>query len=89
MDQIHLPFVMDDIKTYNSTSAEEVWYYTGSSGLEKGQSTAQLILFAAGSVLPPLVIFREVKRLKNKEKQQLDERVIVKFQKIVWCGKRS
>ena len=58
MDQTPLPFVMDDNRTYEKTGASEVWIASGQSGLEKRQCTVQLTIFADGSALPALLIFR-------------------------------
>ena len=81
MDQTPLSFVINDNKTCDSTGTEEVWCTTGSSGLDKRQCNAQLIIFADGSVLPPLLIFRgEGKHVKIKEKRRWDKQVNVKFQ---------
>ena len=85
-DQTPLPFVMDDNKTYESKGAEEVWCVTGASGLDKRQCTAQLTIFADGSVLPPLLIFRgQGKRIKTEERRRWDQRVKVTFQPNAWC----
>ena len=86
MDQTPLPFVLDDNKTYEKQGAEEVWFATGQSGLEKRQCTVQLAIFADGSILPPLIIFRgKGLRIKLAEKQQWDQRVKVVFQPKGWC----
>ena len=67
MDQTPLPFVMDDNKTYESKGAEEVWCVTGASGFNERQCTAQLTIFADGSVLPPLQSFQgQGKRIKTE-----------------------
>ena len=59
IDQIPLPFVMDDGKTYNQTGLKDIWCASGSSGLEKRQCTVQLTIFADRvSRVRPLVIFR-------------------------------
>ena len=48
MDQILLPLVLDDKKTYDKKGAEEVWKASGQSSLEKSQRTIQLTVFADG-----------------------------------------
>ena len=86
MDQTPPPFVMDDNKTYESKGAKEVWCVTGASGLDKRQCTAQLTIFADGSVLPPLLIFRgQGKRIKTEERRRWDQGVKVTFQPNAWC----
>ena len=49
---------MEDNKTYDKTDAKEVWVSSRQSGLDKRQCTIQLTIFADGSTLPPLFIFR-------------------------------
>ena len=39
MDQILLPFVLDDGKTYSETGAKEMWWASAASGLETRQCT--------------------------------------------------
>ena len=53
-----MAFVMDDIRKYEKTSADEVWIASGQSDLEKRQCTVQLTIFADGCALPPLLTFR-------------------------------
>ena len=80
---------MNDNKTYDSTGAEDSWCTTESSGLDKRQYTAQLTIFADGSVLPPLLIFRgESKHVKLEEERRCNKRVIVKFQQKTWCDEK-
>ena len=56
MDQIPLPFVLEDNKSYDTKGVDEVWCGTGQSGLDKRQCTVQLTVFAHGSTrLPPLI----------------------------------
>ena len=86
MDQTPLPFVMDDGKTYDKTGSSEVWVASGSSGLEKRQCTVQLTIFADGTTMMPLIIFRgKGLRIKVAEKRAWDKRVKVMFQINAWC----
>ena len=86
MDQTPLPFVMDDNRTYEKTGASEVWIASGQSGLEKRQCTVHLTIFADGSALPALLIFRgKGLRINPAEKKQWDRRVKVVFQPKAWC----
>ena len=86
MDQIPLPFVLDDGKTYNETGAKEVWCACAASGLEERQCTVQLTVFADGiSRLRSLIVLRgQCKRLAKKEKDGWDPRVRVLFQVNAW-----
>ena len=74
MDQTLLSFAMDDNKSYDSTSTEEIWRATVNSDLDKRQCTVQLTRFADGSVLPTLLIFKgEGKRIKMQQKRHWDK----------------
>ena len=48
MDQAPLPFVLDDGKTYADKGSSEVWCVSGSSDLDKRQSSVQLTICADG-----------------------------------------
>ena len=86
MDQMPLPFVMDDNRTHEKTGADEVWIASGQSDLEKFQCNIQLTIFANGSALPPLLIFHGKWLQTNPaEKKQWDRRVQVSFQPKAWC----
>ena len=83
MDQVPLPFVMDDGVTYEEKGAKEVWTQSGRSGLDKRQATVQLTVFA-GAVprVRPTIIFKGTgKRIPKTETAQYDERVRVMWQK--------
>ena len=86
MDQTPLPFALDDGKTYADKGSSEVWCVSGSSGLDKRQSSVQLTIFADGvPCVHPLVIFREKGlRITHKEQEAWDRRVQVAFQPKVW-----
>ena len=59
MNQTHLPFLLDDNRTYEKVGAKEVWVRGGQSGLDKRQCTAQLTVFGDGvCLLRPTLIFR-------------------------------
>ena len=80
------PFVMEDNKTYNKTGAKEVWVSSGKSELNKRQCTVQFTIFADGSTLPPLIIFRgQGLRINPAEKKAWDRWVNVLFQRNAWC----
>ena len=87
MDQTHLPFVLDDGKTYDKKGVKEFLAQTGQSGLEKRQATVQLTVFADGvDRVRSTVIFRDKRlRISAKEKQSYDRRVKVMYQEKVWC----
>ena len=85
MDQTTIPFVLDDNRTYDKVGAKKFWIVSDQSGLET-QCTVQLTVFADGSSLPPLIIFRG-KGLctKPNENKQWDKQFKVMFQLSAWC----
>ena len=86
MGKTSLNFVMDDNKTYEKTGPDEVWIASGQPGLEKRHCTVQLTIFADGSVLPPLLIFRGKEfQINPVEKKQWNRRVKATFQQKGWC----
>ena len=58
MEQTALPFVLDDERTYDAKSSEEVWFSSGKSGLDKRHNTIQLTFFADGipRVRPTIIL---------------------------------
>ena len=82
MDQTHLPFVLDDERTYHAKDSKEVWFSSGKSGLDKRQRTIQLTVFSDGTPRVRLtIIFRgEGKPIKASEaKGNWDKRVKAYF----------
>ena len=59
MEQMPLHFVMDCNRTYEKTDADEVWTASDQPAFENRHWTVQLTIFADGSALPPLLIFRD------------------------------
>ena len=87
MDQTPLPFILDDNKTYVTTSSKDVIAKSGSSGLDKRQATVQLTVFGDGVPrIKPLVIFKgKGLRILKAEKEKWDKRVHDRFQPSAWC----
>ena len=90
MDQTPLPFILDDGKTYSVTNEKDVVCKTGSPGLDKRQSTAQLTVFADSVPrVKTLLIFRgKGMGISKQEKDNWDKRVTVTFQKNAWCDEK-
>ena len=65
-EQTALPFVLDDERTYDAKSSEEVWFSNGKSGLDKSHNTIQLTFFAdeIPRVRPTIIFGGEGKRIK-------------------------
>ena len=82
MDQVPLPFVMDDGVTYEEKGAKEVWTQSRPSGLDKCQATVQRVR--------PTIIFKGTsKRIPKTETDQYDKRVRVMWQKNTWCDEKN
>ena len=58
MEQTLLSFAMGENRNYEKICADEVWIASGQSGLEKRHWIVQLTIFADGSALTVLLIFR-------------------------------
>ena len=81
MDQMPLPFVLDDNRTYDTVSAKEIWVRSGQSGLDKRQCTVQPTVFGdAVCQLRPTLIFRgKGLQISKEEKSNWDKRVELFF----------
>ena len=81
IDQVPLPFVNEQDKTYNTLGAKPIRVPQPSPGLDKQQATLQLCTRADGEqkVKPPL-IFREKGHVGTEEKEKYDKRVDMYFQ---------
>lgn len=59
IDQVPLPFVVDQGKTYAETGDKQIWIFQPMSGLEKRQAILQLCIRAKGEqTVKPAIIFR-------------------------------
>ena len=81
IDQVPLPFVNEQDKTYNMLDAKPLRVPQPSPGLDKQQATPQLCTRADGEqkVKPPL-ISREKGRVATEEKEKYNKRVDMYFQ---------
>ena len=87
MDQMCLPFLLDDGKTYDKKGVREVWAHSGESDLDKTQATVQLIVFTdrVDRVRPTVILRGKGLRISVKEKQSYDRRVKVMCQEKACC----
>lgn len=82
IDQVPLPFVIDQDKTYDITGTKQVWVSQPSTGLDKRQATLQLCIQAGGEQnVKPAIIFRGKGNVSPAEKAMYDKGVDVYFQK--------
>ena len=85
VDQVPLPFVIDQDKTYEMKGSEHVWVSQPSSGLDKRQATLQLCIRAEGQQnVKPGIVFRGKGNVSTEEKAQYDEGVDVYFHSCAW-----
>ena len=85
VDQVPLPFVIDQDKTYEVKGSEQVWLSQPSSGLDKRQATLQLCIRAEGKQsVKPAIVFHGKGNVSTEEKAQYDEGVDVYFQSCAW-----
>lgn len=85
IDQVPLPFVIDQDKTYETKGSEQVWVSQPSSGLDKRQATLQLCIRAEGEQnVKPAIVFRGKGNVKADEKAEYDKGVDVYFQTCAW-----
>ena len=77
MDQIPLPFVLDDGKTHDIKGVKEIWAQSGQLGLDKWQATVQLTVFADGvdRVRTTIIFTGKGLRITAKEEESYDKRV--------------
>ena len=81
VDQVPLPFVAGQEKTYDVTGNKQVWVSQPSSGLDKRQATVQLCIRAEGNQhVKPAIVFRGKGNVSSAEKAQYDQHVDVYFQ---------
>ena len=90
VDQVPLPFVVDQDRTYADKGAQSVWIAQPGSGLEKRQATLQLVIRPEGEQsVKPTIVFRGLGKISPKEAQEYDKRVHVLFQKNVWIDEST
>lgn len=85
IDQVPLPFVIDQDKTYDITGNKQVWVSQPSTGLDKRQATLQLCIRAKGEQnVKPGIVFRGKGHVTSAERAEYDEGVDVYFQECAW-----
>ena len=85
VDQVSLPLVHEQDKTYETLGATQVWVLQPSAGLDKRQVTLRLCIRATGvQNVKPALVFSGKENVANEEKEKYDKRVDVYFQQNVW-----
>ena len=85
MDQVPLPFVSGQEKTYEVSGSKQVWVSQPSSGLDKQQATLHLCITAsAAQTVKPAILCRGKGNITCEEPSQYDQTVDVYFQPSAW-----
>ena len=85
IDQVPLPFVVEQERTYDVTGSKQVWVSQSSSGLDKRQATLQPCIRAEGDQhVKHVIVFRGKGNVSSAEKDQYDKGVDVFFQASAW-----
>ena len=85
VDQVPLPFVMEQDQTYEFEGNKQVWISQPGSGLDKRQATLQLCIKAEGEqTVKPTIIFRGKGNVLSAEQEKYDADVHVYFQSNAW-----
>ena len=88
VDQVPLPFIVQQDTTYETTGSTSVWVAQPGSGLDKRQCTLQLCIRPSDSQpFPPAIIFRAKGKVKEEKLKSYDPRVHVFWQKNGWMDK--
>ena len=85
VDQVPLPFVVDQGMTYELKGSTSVWISQPASGLDRRQCTLQLCIQPTEKQnVPPAIIFRGKGNVKPAELQSYDKRVHIYWQDNGW-----
>ena len=73
VDQVPLPFVVEQDRTYDFSTNKQVWVSQPGSGLHKRQATLQLCITAEGKqTVKPAIIFRGKGNVSTEERDNYD-----------------
>ncbi len=85
VDQVPLPFVVNQGQTYADRGSKQVWVSQPSSGLDKRQATLQLCIRGSGKQsVKPAIVFRGKGNVALDEKSQYHSRIDIYFQQNAW-----
>ena len=74
VDQVPLPFVVEQDQTYEFEGSKQVWISQPGSGLDKRQATLQLCIKAEGEqTVKPAIIFRGKGNVLSAKKDKYDD----------------
>ena len=83
VDQVPVPFVNEQDKTYETLGATQVWVSQPSAGLDKRQATLQLCIRATGVQNDkPALVFTGKGNVSNEEKKSMTKELMSIFSKM-------
>ena len=85
MDQVPLPFFVNQEKTYDDKGSKQVWVSQLTSGLDKKQASLQLCIRGSGKQsVKPGIVFRGKGNVAMDGTLQYDNKIDVYFQQNAW-----
>ena len=71
VDQVPLPFVVKQDRTYELSGSKQVWVSQPGSGLDKRQATLQLCIRAEGrQTVKPAIVFQGKGNVSTQERER-------------------
>lgn len=90
VDQVPLPFVVEQDRTYELSGSKQVWVSQPGSGLDKRQATLQLCIRAEGrQTVKPAIVFRDKGNVSTQEREKYDKDIDVYFQPCAWMDSET
>ena len=90
VDQVPLPFVVEQDRTYDFSGSKQIWVSQPGSGLDKRQATLQLYIRAEGrQTVKPAIAFRGKGNVSTQEREEYDEEIDVYFQPCAWMDSET
>ena len=85
VDQVPLPFICNQDKTYAEVGDGPVWIRQPGSGLDNRQATLRLCIRPSSEqTVKPAIVFNGLSNISPLERSQYDKRVNVYFQHHAW-----
>jgi len=90
VDQVPLPFVVEQDRTYDFSGSKQIWVSQPGSGLDKRQATLQLCIRAEGrQTVKPAIVFRGKGNVSTQEREKYDKDIDVYFQPCAWMDSET
>lgn len=90
VDQVPLPFVVEQDGTYDFSGSKQIWVSQPGSGLDKRQATLQLCIRAEErQTVKPAIVFRGKGNVSTQEREKYDKDIDVYFQPCAWMDSET